>query len=314
MTATYPLYNRFFDSKSGSKLWDSIGNTPLLGLEKIGAGLPDEVTIYAKAEWQNPGGSVKDRAAYNIIYEAERSGKLTNNKILLDASSGNTALAYAMIAAAKGYRIALCVPENVSRELVKTLEAYGADVILTSSMEGSDGAIIRARELYASYPEKYVYLSQYDNPANWQAHYKTTGVEIWQQTAGEITHFVSGLGTSGTFMGTGRRLKEYNPSIQLVSVQPDISFHGIEGLKHMPSAIIPQIYDPRAADSNINIATEEAQEMVKRLAREEGIFAGISSGAALAAAITIAQTLSYGRIVAIFPDSGRRYVNESFWE
>lgn len=292
---------------------DRIGRTPLLKLSRITRGL-GEVEIYAKAEWFNPGGSVKDRAALRMILEGERSGELTPEKTIIDATSGNTGIAYAMIGAAKGYAVKLCLPENASLERKRILKALGAELILTDPLEGSDGAIREVRRLYREQPERYFYPDQYNNPANWRAHYETTAVEIYQQTGGRITHFVAGLGTSGTFVGTGRRLKEFDSQIQLISVQPDSPFHGLEGLKHMATAIVPGIYDPTLADANLGIGTEEAHQMVKRLAREEGLLVGISSGAAMAAALRVARQLTAGVIVVIFPDGGDRYLSDRFWD
>lgn len=296
-----------------SSILDRIGHTPLLRLANITRRLAG-VELYAKAEWFNPGGSVKDRAALNMILEGERSGRLTPHKTIIDATSGNTGIAYAMIGAAKGYKVKLCLPANASRERQRTLKAYGAELVLTDPLEGSDGAIRQVRQIYAEDPEQYFYPDQYNNPANWQAHYMTTANEIYQQTGGRITHFVAGLGTSGTFIGTGRRLKELNPDIKLISIQPDSPFHGLEGLKHMESAIVPGIYDPTLADVDLRVSTEEALEMVKRLAREEGVLAGISSGAAMVGAMRVAQQLSQGVVVVIFPDGGDRYLSESFWD
>lgn len=292
---------------------DRIGRTPLLKLSRITRGL-GEVEIYAKAEWFNPGGSVKDRAALSMILEGERSGELTPDKTIIDATSGNTGIAYAMIGAAKGYAVKLCLPENASLERKRILKALGAELILTDPLEGSDGAIREVRRLYREHPERYFYPDQYNNPANWRAHYETTAVEIYQQTGGRITHFVAGLGTSGTFVGTGRRLKEFDPRIQLISVQPDSPFHGLEGLKHMATAIVPGIYDPTLADADLGISTEEAHQMVRRLAREEGLLVGISSGAAMAAALRVARQLTAGVIVVIFPDGGDRYLSDRFWD
>lgn len=295
-----------------------IGNTPLLGFRQITAHLPEEVQIYAKAEWTNPGGSVKDRAASNIIHQAERSGQLTRDKILLDSTSGNTGIAYAMLGAAKGYRVKLCVPHNVSRERIAILRAYGVELVFTDPLEGSDGAIRVVRELAATDPETYFYADQYNNPANWQAHYQTTGVEIWRQTQGSVTHFIAGLGTSGTLVGTGRRLKDYNPDVQIISIQPDSPFHGLEGLKHMPTAIKPGIYDEQVADRNLGISTEATYEMARRLAREEGYLVGISSAAAMVGALQIAQELADLRepavIVTLFPDNGYKYLSDNFWQ
>ncbi len=293
-------------------LIDLIGNTPLLRLHRLASGNP-QVDIYAKAEWANPGGSVKDRPARNIILEAERSGQLRPGKILLDATSGNTGIAYAMIGAARGYPVHLCLPVNANEERKQLLRAYGAHLILTDPRLSSDGAILKARELYAAEPDKYFYADQYNNPANWQAHYQTTGPEIWAQTGGRVTHFIAGLGTSGTFIGTGRRLREYNRQVRLISFQPDAPFHGLEGMKHMATAIVPGIYDADLADETREVGTEEAHAMVKRLAREEGILVGISAAAALVCALRVAEELDEGVIVTIFPDSGTRYLSERFW-
>lgn len=291
---------------------DLIGRTALLRLRRFGEDTPG-VEIYAKAEFQNPGGSIKDRAAAAIVRDAERSGRLRAGGTILDATSGNTGIAYAMIAAAHGYRLKLCVPENVTTERLRTLRAYGAEVVLTSAMEGSDGAIREARRLNAADPARYFYADQYNNDANWRAHYETTGAEIIDQTDGRITHFVAGLGTSGTFMGIGRRLREYSEGIRLISVQPDSALHGIEGLKHMDTAIRPGIYDPTLADEDVGIATERAFELTRRLASEEGLLVGVSSGAVLAACLDLAERIGEGIIVTVFPDSGTRYLTESFW-
>jgi cysteine synthase B len=282
-------------------------------LRRFGLDNP-RVEIYAKAEFQNPGGSVKDRAASAIIQQAERSGRLRSDTILLDATSGNTGIAYAMIAAVYGYRLKLCVPDNVTVERKRTLRAYGADLVLTSAMEGSDGAIREARRLNAEDPGRYFYADQYNNEANWRAHYETTGPEILEQTEGRVTHFVAGLGTSGTFMGVGRRLREYRRDIQLLSVQPDSPLHGVEGLKHMETAIRPGIYDDRLADEDVRVSTEQSHALTRRLAREEGLLVGVSSGAALAACLALAERIREGVIVTIFPDSGSRYLTERFWE
>ena len=292
---------------------DLIGKTPLIRLTKVGAEFP-EVEFYAKAEWANPGGSVKDRSALNIIREAERAGLLSGGRILIDSTSGNTGIAYAMICAARGYRLKLFMPANVSVERKRILKAYGAEVEYTDPLEGSDGAIRRVRQLAAQEPRVYYYANQYDNPANWRAHYHTTAREIFEQSQGRLTHFVAGLGTSGTFMGTSKRLKELHPAIQCVSVQPDSAFHGLEGLKHMPSAIVPAIYDPAVADLNLEVSTEESYAMTVRLAREEGLLVGISSGAAMAACLKVAQRVRRGLIVTIFPDGGAKYLSEHFWD
>ncbi len=290
-----------------------VGNTPLLRLPRVGGQVPG-VEIYAKAEWANPGGSVKDRPAMNIVLEAERAGLMSKDKTLIDSTSGNTGIAYAMICAARGYRVALCMPSNASEERKRTLKAYGAEIIYTDPMEGSDGAIRKVRQMVEEHPEKYFYANQYDNPANWRAHYKTTASEISEQTEGRITHFVAGLGTSGTFVGTARRLKELNPKIRCISFQPDSPFHGLEGMKHMATAIVPKIYDPKVADEDLEISTEQSHSMVLRLAREEGFLVGISAGAAMVAALKVAREIRQGVIVTIFPDGGDKYLSERFWD
>jgi S-sulfo-L-cysteine synthase (O-acetyl-L-serine-dependent) len=300
----------------GQLSMERIGNTPLLRFPYITRELP-AVEILGKAEWLNPGGSVKDRAAANIVAQAKASGKLTSGKILLDSTSGNTGIAYAMIGAAQGFRVTLCMPENVSVERKRILHAYGANIIYTDPAEGSDGAIRMARELAAKHPDLYFYADQYSNDANWQAHYHGTANEIWQQTEGGITHFVSMLGTSGTFVGTSRRLKELNPNVRCISLQPDSAFHGIEGAKHMASAIVPRIYDASLADDDLGIATEDAYQMAKRLAREEGVLVGISAAAAVAGCLQLARKLKRDEravFVTILCDSGDKYLSERFWE
>jgi S-sulfo-L-cysteine synthase (O-acetyl-L-serine-dependent) len=292
---------------------DLIGRTPLLRLRSFSAATPG-VELYAKAEFQNPGGSVKDRAAASILREAARSGRLRPGITILDATSGNTGIAYAMIAAAQGYRLRLCMPANVTPERSRTLRAYGAELILTDPLEGTDGAIREVRRLFAADPDRYFYADQYNNDANWRAHYETTAPEILEQTDGRITHFVAGLGTSGTFMGVGRRLREYRRDIRLISVQPDSPMHGIEGLKHMETAIRPGIYDDRLADEDVRISTDDAYAYTRRLASEEGLLVGVSSGAALAAALDVAARIGEGVIVTVFPDSGTRYLSERFWD
>lgn len=300
-------------SRPSASIVDLIGNTPLVRLTSFEAGLRN-VELYAKAEWQNPGGSVKDRPAARMIADGERSGKLTRDKIILDATSGNTGIAYAMIGAARGFRVRLCVPENVTPERKKVLRAFGADVVFTSPMEGSDGAILKARAMYAANPELYFYPDQYNNESNWRAHFDTTGPEILEQTGGRITHFVAGLGTSGTFVGAGRRLRQTKPSTKLVSVQPDSPLHGLEGLKHMDSAIVPGIYDPTLADEDIRVSTEEAFDITRRLARQEGLLVGPSSGANLAGALRAARKTSDALMVVIFCDGGDKYLSERFWD
>ncbi|MBL8146751.1 MAG: cysteine synthase family protein [Anaerolineae bacterium] len=301
----------------GRALEALIGHTPLLAFRQLTAHLPHDVAIYAKAEWTNPGGSVKDRAAASIIRQAERSGDLRAGRTLLDSTSGNTGIAYAMLGAARGYPVRLFVPANVSPQRIAILRAYGAELTLTDPLEGSDGALRAVRQLAAAEPERYFYANQYNNPANWQAHYLTTGVEIWEQTGGQVTHFVAGLGTSGTLMGTGRRLKEYRPSIQIVALQPDSPFHGLEGLKHMQTAIQPGIYDGLFPDWQLAITTEAAHEMARRLAREEGYLVGISAAAAMAGSLQLAEELAGrgepGVVVTLFPDSAAKYLHEPFW-
>lgn len=295
---------------------DGIGNTPLLRLQRVGREFPS-VEFYAKAEWCNPGGSVKDRPALNMIREGERSGELLPGKTILDATSGNTGIAYAMIAAAKGYKVKLCLPENATMERRRILLAYGAELVLTPADEGSDGAIRRAREIFAEEPQKYFYPDQYSNPANWRAHYQTTATEIWEQSHGRLTHFVAGLGTSGTFVGTARRLKELNPQVRCISLQPDSTFHGLEGWKHMASAMVPKIYDASLADDDLPVRTEDAYRMAKRLAREEGLLVSPSAAAALCGCFRVAESLRPGQravIVTVFPDAGDKYLSERFWD
>jgi cysteine synthase B len=292
-----------------------IGRTPLLRLRNVAEGLSESVQLYAKAENLNPGGSVKDRAAREIILEAERTGDLRPGKTILDATSGNTGIAYAMIGAALGYPVALCLPQNASSERKHMLRIYGAEVIETDPLLGTDGAQMRAKELFAQFPEKYFYADQYNNLNNWGAHYDTTAPEIWAQTGGRLTHFVAGLGTSGTFVGTTRRLKEIAPSLHAVSVQPDSPMHGLEGMKHMPTAIVPGIYDSTVADAQMEVATEDAQQMCADLASKEGLLVGVSSGANVVAALRLARGLS-GKavVVTILCDSGSRYLSDRFWE
>ncbi len=295
-----------------------IGDTPLLGFRRLTAHLPEHVQLFAKAEWHNPGGSVKDRAALNMILSAEAAGRITPGKTtLLDSTSGNTGIAYALIGASRGYRVKLFIPENCSPERKAILRAYGADLEFTDPLEGSDGAIEAVRALAAAQPDHSYYLDQYNNPANPAAHYNTTGVEIWDQTGGAVTHFVAGLGTSGTLMGTGRRLKDYNPAVQVISMQPDSPFHGLEGLKHMETAIRPGIYAQDFPDRNIVVGTEDTYTMARRLAREEGLLVGISAAAAFTAALRLAEELAIegerGTIVTIFPDNAYKYLSEKFW-
>ena len=295
-----------------ASLLDLIGNTPLLQLRNINPN--PSVSVFAKAEWANPGGSVKDRAALNMIRAGERSGALTPDKTLIDATSGNTGIAYAMIGAALGYKVKLCLPKNASEERKRTLHAFGAELVYTDPLAGTDGAIIEVRKIVAANPDEYFYPDQYNNPANWQAHYETTAVEIYEQTEGRITHFIAGLGTTGTFVGTARRLRELNPDIKLISMQPDSPFHGLEGMKHLETAIVPGIYDPTIADENLEVSTEDALAMVKTLARREGWFVGISAGANIVAALRVASQLEEGVIVTILCDSAGKYLSDKFWE
>lgn len=299
---------------SNSSVLDRIGNTPLLRIRRIAEELKNkDVEIYIKAEWFNPGGSVKDRPALRIIEEAERSGKLNHDKTIIDSTSGNTGIAYALIGATKGYKVTLVMPLNVSEERKRILRAFGAKIIFTDPLLGSDGAMLEAKRIIEGDPSKYFYADQYNNPANWQMHYETTGVEIWEQTVGEVTHFVACLGTSGTLMGTGRRLKEYNPNIQVISVEPSASIHGLEGMKHMTTSIVPGIYDECFPDRKIAVDTEDAYTAVKRLASAEGFFVGYSSGAAFVASLKVACEIEKGVIVTVFPDRGDRYLSTSFW-
>ncbi len=299
------------------RIEDRIGNTPLVGFRRLMAHLPQDVQVFAKAEWDNPGGSVKDRAAYHIIRAAEQNGNLGNGKILLDSTSGNTGIAYAMLGAARGHRVKLFVPANASPERIAILRAYGAELVLTDPLEGSDGAIQAVRALAAEEPETYFYADQYNNPANWQAHYHTTAPEIWEQTRGNVTHFVAGLGTSGTMVGTGRRLRELNPRIEVISMEPNSPFHGLEGLKHMETAIKPGIYDEQVATGRVEVGTEVAYEMARKLAREEGYLVGISAAANMVAALRIADEVAArgesATIVTIFCDNGYKYLTEQFW-
>ena len=290
---------------------DLVGDTPLIRLRKIERDIPG-VELYAKAEWKNPGGSVKDRPALRMIQEGIASGHLTPGKIILDATSGNTGIAYAMMGAAMGYTVTLCVPENVTPERKRILRAYGAELVFTNPLEGSDGAIRAAQKLNDAEPGKYFYADQYNNPFNWRSHYDTTGPEILKQAGTRLTHFVAGLGTSGTFIGVGRRLREFKRDVVLASVQPDSPLHGLEGLKHMESAIVPGIYDSSLADEDVRVGTEESYEMTRRLAQEEGLLVGISSGANLAGALKIARKDAV--IVVVFCDGGERYLSERFWE
>lgn len=292
----------------------AIGNTPLIRLRNVTRDLPANVEIYAKAEHLNPGGSVKDRAAMAMILAGEQSGELTNDKIILDATSGNTGIAYAMTGAARGYRVTLVLPKNAGAARKRILKLYGAEIIETDPMRGTDGAQIAAKELVKANPERYFYPDQYNNEANWKAHFATTALEIWRQTDGRVTHFVAGLGTTGTFVGTTRRLKELNPDLLAISVQPNSPLHGLEGMKHLATAIVPGIYDADLADENVPAATEDAQAMTRRLAREEGLLVGPSSGANVFAAIDIARKIDGDAvIVTILCDGGGKYLSEDFW-
>lgn len=304
------------DLLAGHSLLEQIGNTPLLRLANVGREFPN-IEFYAKAEWFNPGGSVKDRPALSMVQAGLSSGLLEPGKTIIDATSGNTGIAYAMIGAATGYAVKLCLPENASHERKRILQAYGAELVVTPGDEGTDGAIRKVKEIVAADPHAYYYPDQYGNPANWQAHYRTTGGEIWEQTDGEITHFVAGLGTSGTFVGTTRRLRKLNPSIRCVSLQPDSSFHGLEGWKHMETALRPAIYDDTLADENVEVGTESAYRMVKRLAREEGLLVSPSSAAALVGCFAVAKRIPAREravIVTIFADSAAKYLSERFWD
>ncbi len=296
-------------------LTSHVGNTPLLPLRRVTSNLSPRVKVFVKAEWFNPGGSIKDRPAFNIIQNALINGDLGNGKRLLDSTSGNMGISYATFGAALGIPVTFAIPASASPERLTLLRALGAELILTDPLEGSDGAILKARELAAERPDLYWYSNQYNNPANWQAHYLSTGPEIAAQTDGQVTHFVAGLGTSGTLMGTGRFLREQLPNVKILSMQPDASFHGLEGLKHMPSAIKPGIYDESFAGEPLPVKTEAAHEMTLRLAKEEGLFVGISSGAATVAALQIASQLDEGVVVTVFPDAGYKYLSDkSLWE
>jgi cysteine synthase B len=317
----------FEDEAYENGITAQIGNTPLLRLEKLAQlhGVVPHVELYAKAEWFNPSGSVKDRAALYMVRDGENRGLLTPGKTILDASSGNTGIALAMIAAERGYGVEICLPATASPERKRLLKLYGAKIIETPATLGTDGAIMEARRRYGRDPGRYFYPDQYNNPANWQAHFYGTGPEIWEQTGGRVTHFVAVVGTSGTFMGAARRLKQYNPAIQIIEVQPDSAFHGLEGMKHMQSAIVPGIYDPDVADRRINVSTEEAQAMARSLARHGGILTGPSGGAAVLAALGVARTLRdlppsasglgvKGVVVTVLPDGGSRYLGDTFWD
>jgi len=292
---------------------DQVGNTRLIRLERVTAHLPAGVAIYGKAEWQNPSGSVKDRAAAGILGQALEAGSLSNGKMLLDSSSGNMGIAYATLGAALGVRLRLVVPGNINPKRRRLLQALGVELTISDPLEGSDGARQLAAELAAQYPERYFYADQYSNPANWLAHYRTTGPEIVRDTDGRLTHFVAGLGTTGTLMGTGRWIKEQIPSASIVAFQPDSPLNGMEGLKHLPTSRVPEIYDPSLPDEVLEISTEQAHAMARRLAREEGLLVGVSAAAAAVAALAVAERLSAGTVVALFPDSGLKYLDELFW-
>lgn len=300
-------------SPKAPRVADLIGHTPLLRLDRLAAHVAPRVKVFAKAEFLNPGGSVKDRAALGMLRAAERSG-LTKDRTLLDATSGNTGIALAMLAASDGYRVTLCVPANLSPERRRILKAYGAELVLTPAPEGTDGAQRAAKALGASEPHKYWYLDQYNNEANWRAHSESTGPEIWEETAGEVTHFVACLGTTGTFVGVGRYLKKMNRGVRLVGVQPDSPLHGIEGVKHLETALVPGIWDPNLADEMMFVATEDAQAATRRIARTEGILVGTSSGAAFDAALRLGERVREGVIVTVFPDAGASYLGERYWE
>ena len=298
----------------GGDLASLVGRTPLVRLRRVARELPAGVEVYAKAEHLNPGGSVKDRPALAMILEGERAGLLAPGKTLLDATSGNTGIAYAMICAARGYRVTLCLPANATPERKSLLRAYGAEIVETNPALSTDGAQRLAREMAAREPEKYFYPDQYNNPANWRAHYEGTGPEVWEQTRGRVTHFVAALGTTGTFVGATRRLRELNPSLRAVAVQPDSPLHGVEGVKHLASALVPGIYDPTLADETLEVSTEEAQAEARRLAREEGLLVGVSAGANVRAALRLAAGLRPGSVVVtVLCDGGGRYLSEGFW-
>ncbi|TMI89700.1 MAG: cysteine synthase [Bacillati bacterium ANGP1] len=294
-------------------LLDRIGDTPLLRLARVTRHLPRTVEVYVKAEWFNPGGSVKDRPVLRMLVDAERDGRLTRGKTILDSTSGNAGIAYAMIGALKGYPVELVMPASASEERKRIIAAYGARVVLSDPLEGSDGAIRVARTMLAEAPERYFKPDQYNNPANWRAHYETTGPEVLRQTGGRITHFVAGLGTTGTLVGAGRRLHEADPGIEVIAVEPDAALHGLEGLKHIASSIVPGIYDPGVHNRKVGVSTEAGYRMARRLAREDGLFVGTSTGAAVHAALEVAAALRAGVIVVIAPDGGDRYLSTPLW-
>lgn len=294
-------------------LMQAVGNTALVPLTRITVGLPAAVQVLAKAEWLNPGGSVKDRPAANIIGSALAAGELGKGRTLLDSTSGNMGISYATLARSLGIPVALTIPSSASPERLKILRALGAELYETDPLEGSDGAIRVAKQMKDKNRKRYFYADQYNNPANWEAHYAGTGPEIWEQTDGSVTHFVAGMGTTGTLMGAGRFLREQSPAVRIIGFQPDAPFHGLEGLKHMPSAIKPGIYDPSFADQTLQVSSEDAHAMTRRLASEEGLFVGVSSGAAAAVALRVAEKLESGVVVTVFPDAGYKYLSESFW-
>jgi S-sulfo-L-cysteine synthase (O-acetyl-L-serine-dependent) len=319
MSATSPIAPNTGNprrTRVGESILAGIGNTPLLRLASIGLEF-ENAEICGKAEWFNPGGSVKDRPALSMIDAGLKSGKLTPGKTIIDATSGNTGIAYAMIGAALGYPVTLCLPDSASHERKRMLAAYGAELVMTPGDQATDGAIRRVQQMVAADPEKYFYPDQYGNPANWLAHYHGTANEIWDQTIGRVTHFVAGLGTSGTFMGVTRRLKELNPNIRCISLQPDAAFHGLEGWKHMATALVPAIYDDGLADENLEVGTEESYRMVKTAAREEGLLLSPSAAAALLGCLQVAKTIPVGQravIVTVFADSATKYLSERFWD
>ena len=298
----------------GEEILQRIGNTPLLRLRRVTRGLREGVEVCVKAEWFNPGGSVKDRPVLRMIEDAERAGLLTPDKVLLDSTSGNAGIAYAMVGAAKGYRVKLVMPANASEERKRMIRAYGAELVFSDPLEGSDGAILLARQIQAEDPDRYYKPDQYNNPSNWRAHYDTTGPEILAQTEGRITHFVGTLGTTGTVVGVGRRLREFSPEVEVVAVEPDDPLHGIEGLKHIATSIRPGIYDPTVHHRKLGVSTEAAYAMARRLAREEGMFVGASTGAAVWAALEVARDLEEGLVVALGPDGGDRYLSTALWQ
>ncbi|MDR5683813.1 MAG: cysteine synthase [Armatimonadota bacterium] len=297
----------------GEEILHRIGNTPLLRLRRLKQGLPEAVEVYVKAEWFNPGGSVKDRPVLRMIEDAERDGRLTPDKVLLDSTSGNAGIAYAMIGAARGYRVTLVMPANASEERKRIIRAYGAEIVCSDPLEGSDGAILLAREIHARDPDRYFKPDQYNNPSNWRAHYDTTGPEIIAQTEGRITHFVATLGTTGTVVGVGRRLREFSDAVEVIAVEPDDPLHGIEGLKHIATSIRPGIYDPSVHHRKVGVDTESAYRMARTLARQEGLFVGPSTGAAVEVALRVAREIPSGVIVALAPDGGDRYLSTALW-